>query len=69
MKSSRVTIDESLCQGHARCWTLAPTVFGLREDDGHAFVLDVELSPDDLLAAKKAQEGCPERAIVVIDSD
>jgi ferredoxin len=45
----------------------APTLFGLRDDDGHSYVLVDEVPEVDQTAARKALEGCPERAISIID--
>jgi len=43
----------------------APEVFGLREEDGHAFVKITEFTPEVIEAAKRAALTCPEQAIVV----
>ena len=34
----KIRIDEELCSGHGRCYSLAPEVFSARDDDG--FILD-----------------------------
>ena len=31
----RVSVDNSLCSGHAQCWTLAPDIFTI-DDDGYS---------------------------------
>jgi ferredoxin len=59
-----VTIDESKCQGHARCESICPQVFALDDEGfGHVVLPDVpaELRPDAELAARN----CPEGAILV----
>jgi ferredoxin len=59
-----VTVDQDLCQGHARCWEICPEVFAL-DDEGNGTVLLDEV-PDELAdAARSAAENCPERAITV----
>jgi ferredoxin len=58
----KITIDTSLCSGHARCAATAPEVFEL-DDNGYALPFDGEV-PTGL--EEKASEGafaCPERAI------
>jgi ferredoxin len=58
----KVTIDGKRCQGHLRCMTQAPEVFGC-DQEGHGLVLvDVVLEQfaDDV---REAVELCPERAI------
>jgi ferredoxin len=62
----RVLVDESKCQGHTLCALNAPTLFGLRDEDGHSYVLVDEVAAGEETAARKALEGCPERAISLI---
>lgn len=60
----KISIDVTLCSGHARCAATAPEVFEL-DDNGYALPFDGEVSPD---VEEKAREGalaCPERAITV----
>jgi ferredoxin len=61
----RVTIDESRCEGHARCVARAPELFDV-DDEGNSFVLrdDVDASLQD--AALSAVDACPERAISLL---
>ena len=58
-------VNAELCQGHTLCNMAAPSVFQLRDEDGHAYVVVDELTPEQLPAARKAELGCPERAITV----
>jgi ferredoxin len=63
----RVTIDEELCTGHGRCYTLAPDVFGA-DDRGLGFVAVDGDVPEELWAqARHAAANCPERAITVTE--
>lgn len=41
----RVHMDPDVCQGHGLCEVSAPGVFHLREEDGQAYVLSEEVSP------------------------
>lgn len=58
----KVTVNRSLCQGHARCVAFAPTLFDL-DREGFSIVRDgAASSPEDAL---KAARNCPEDAITV----
>ncbi len=64
----RVTLDSEKCQGHGRCYALAPDLFD-SDDEGYAILLveDPEgtLAPEQEQAAILAAENCPEYAIEV----
>jgi ferredoxin len=62
---ARVIVDPDLCQGHTLCNMAAPDIFALREEDGHAYVVVDELTAEQVPLARKAELGCPERAITV----
>jgi ferredoxin len=62
---ARVVVDPDLCQGHTLCNMAAPDIFALREEDGHAYVVVDELTAEQVPLARKAELGCPERAITV----
>jgi ferredoxin len=60
----RVRVDTNRCQGHARCWDVAPEVYDL-DDLGYCRI-EVEEVPAELEeAARKGAAVCPERAITV----
>jgi ferredoxin len=61
----RVRVLEDACQGHTLCATAAPDLFGLREEDGHAFTLHDEVPAELEAQAQRAALGCPEQAIVI----
>lgn len=63
----RVVVDPELCQGHTLCNMVAPDIFQLRDDDGHAYVVVDELTAAQEELAQKAAVGCPERAITVTE--
>jgi ferredoxin len=49
------------------CNITTPTVFGTRDDDGHAVVL-VEVIPEELVASvRRSVASCPEQAISLVD--
>jgi ferredoxin len=64
----KVSVNNELCQGHARCVFFAPEVFEI-DEEGYATIREgFENVPDDLQAkVRKAVANCPERSIVVTD--
>ncbi|HEY7487088.1 MAG TPA: ferredoxin [Streptosporangiaceae bacterium] len=63
----KVQIDSSRCQGHGRCYDLAPGLFG-EDDEGYGTVLgDGAVSPGQEHDARLAVSNCPERAIDLIE--
>jgi ferredoxin len=61
----RVRVIAEVCQGHTLCAGIAPEVFSLREEDGHAEVRADEVPAGLEDKARRAALGCPEGAIVV----
>jgi ferredoxin len=62
----KVQIDPERCQGHGRCYDLAPSLFG-DDEEGYGQVLgDGTVSPDQEREARLAVVNCPEHAIEVI---
>lgn len=62
----RITIDSEKCQGHNRCFALAPHLVDV-DDYGEAFVLNDGVVPDG--AEDDAQlivDNCPEFAIAIV---
>ena len=63
----RVHLDSELCQGHNRCYSLAPELFDV-DDYGQAVLLVDGDIPDDLHAkARLAAANCPEYAIKITE--
>jgi ferredoxin len=60
----RITVDEDLCTGHGRCYSLAPVVFG-SDDRGHCVILHAEVPADLEEQARAGEANCPERAITI----
>jgi len=59
----RVLIDPERCQGHGRCYDLAPDLFG-EDEDGYGVVLgDGRVPPDREDDARLAEANCPEAAV------
>ena len=63
----RVTIDAGRCQGHGRCYDLAPQIFH-DDEEGYGQVGGDGTVPAGLEPlAKRAAANCPERAISVVE--
>lgn len=63
----RVEVDTDSCQGHNRCFTLAPELFDV-DDFGTAVVIGDGSVPAELEEkARLAEANCPEFAIKIID--
>jgi ferredoxin len=64
--SAKLSVDESRCTGHGRCYTVAPK---LLSDDDEGFVTlrgsSMEITADQLADAEEAVAACPERAITL----
>jgi ferredoxin len=59
----KVFLDRTACQGHGRCYALAPELFDC-DDEGNAVVrIDGPVPPADEDAARLAADSCPEYAI------
>jgi ferredoxin len=63
----KVSVNYDLCEGHAVCADVAPTVFQIDDDDEQVRVIDD--SPDEALRAAVvlAARRCPIRAITITD--
>jgi ferredoxin len=59
----KIRIDPERCQGHGRCYDLAPDLFG-DDDEGYGMVLGGGVvSPGLEREARLAVANCPEQAI------
>ncbi len=63
----KVQLDSAKCQGHGRCYDLAPQVFD-EDDEGYArlVVADGVVPPDAERLAVLAVKNCPENALTVL---
>jgi ferredoxin len=63
----KVRIDGAICQGHGRCYDLAPQLF-TEDEEGYGEVIgDGQVAPDLTGQAGLAADNCPEHAIEVIE--
>ena len=63
----KVQIDSERCQGHGRCYDLAPGLFG-EDEEGFGQVLgDGVVPPGREREARLAVANCPERAVEIVE--
>ncbi len=62
----RVRLDREACQGHGRCYTLAPDLFD-SDDLGHCVLLVDEVPAGHEDDARSGVENCPEHALSLED--
>jgi len=61
----KIRIDESRCEGHGRCYALAPELIE-SDDIGDGLVIgDGTVTEEQMHAARLAVANCPERAVVL----
>lgn len=66
---SELYVDQTRCQGHARCYMLAPETFEIDEEEGFARVIEGREQSFTEEKVRKAIRNCPERAIKVRGED
>jgi ferredoxin len=59
----RVSIDATRCQGHGRCFSIAPQLFDSDELGDGVVLGDGTVGPSDEHAARLAVANCPEGAV------
>jgi ferredoxin len=65
----KVNIDTSRCQGHGRCYDLAPDLFG-EDEEGYGVVRDGGIvAAGQGPQARLAAANCPESAIGIVDEE
>lgn len=63
----KVSVDNALCQGHARCWHLAPEFFTL-DDEGYCNIGQGKAVPEGLEdKVRNGVDACPEKAFTIED--
>jgi ferredoxin len=60
----RIRLDTGACQGHGRCYTLAPTLFD-SDDLGHCVLLVDEVPAGHEDEARTGVDNCPEHALTL----
>lgn len=62
----RIRLDTELCQGHGRCYSLAPGLFDA-DERGHCVLLVEEVPTGSEDLARSGVHNCPERALTLED--
>jgi ferredoxin len=63
----KVQIDSDKCQGHGRCYELAPDVFTDDEEGNGQVIGDGGVTSANEEAARLAVANCPESAISIVE--
>ena len=63
----RVRVDPERCQGHSRCYAIAPDLFDVDDYGLSTARNDGLVHPEREADARRAVDNCPERAISIID--
>lgn len=64
----RVHLDSEKCQGHNRCYALAPELFDVDDYGQAVLLLDGELPTELHEKARLAAANCPEFAIKIMEN-
>ncbi|WP_339709921.1 ferredoxin [uncultured Sphingosinicella sp.] len=62
----KIKVHHSMCQGHARCYSLAPDIFQL-DDAGYILPGDITVPAGQEALAQRGVRACPERALEVAE--
>jgi len=65
----RVHVDETRCQGHGRCYDLAPDLFEPDDIGNSHETNDGMVPPGSEELARRAVLNCPERAITITEDE
>lgn len=62
----RVTLNQAMCSGHARCHAVDAELFPI-DDDGYSVLEDFDVPDDRLAVVRKGVDACPELALSLVD--
>lgn len=62
-----VRVDSEKCQGHGRCFALAPDLFELDEYGTSTVLGGGTVTPDQVSVARVVAANCPEYAVIIED--
>jgi len=65
----KIHVDQSVCEGHGECVTVAPEFFDLGDDEGAVHVLREALDEESLALARGAERVCPVGAISLLTGE
>ena len=63
----KVRVDAEKCQGHGRCFALAPHLFELDEFGMSSVVGDGTLASDETAVVRLVAANCPEFAVEIVE--
>lgn len=64
----KIQLDSDKCEGHGRCYALAPEVFDTDDDGYSVLLINGSEVPEHLQAsARLAADNCPEYAITIVE--
>jgi ferredoxin len=63
----KTQIDQERCQGHGRCYSLAPELFEPDDIGQGREIGDGEVPPELEKAARIAAANCPESAVIILE--
>ena len=64
----RIVLNREACQGHNRCYALAPELFDVDEEGYAVLLVDGEVPVALASKASLAASNCPEYAITIVDA-
>ena len=65
----KIHVDRDRCEGHGRCYALAPALVEPDDIGNGQEIGDGTVPPDQEHNARLAAVNCPERAVVLEDAD
>lgn len=66
MSTIKIKADTQLCQGHARCYAIAPEIFEL-DEGGYIGFSERIITTDQEQRARQAIRACPEGALSLVE--
>lgn len=65
MAGLKIIVEAGKCQGHARCYSIAPEIFDL-DDEGYIAFEKITVSEEQEELAREAVDACPENALRIV---
>lgn len=64
----RIVLESDKCQGHNRCYALAPELFDVDDYGQSVLLVDGDVPADLVEKARLAAANCPEFAIKIVEN-
>lgn len=65
MSGLKLIVEPEKCQGHARCYSIAPEIFDL-DDEGYIAFAELITPEEQEELVREAVEACPENALKIV---